>query len=214
MKATIFRQAVLGGAFVVLLSGCVRLDASKLPADDNSSLPSGQPLPGATSPVSTTSSQPAQPAGDSSVATTNQAVKTAPPKVSAHSDTTLATSSGDAVAVKPPDASADDTGSSFDNLELVDAGLSRKLAVLRVGSDRTASNLLSIYAGLKNKTGHVLEIEAQTIYKDKSDTALNDGKGSWIPMQLKAREQTEYRSVSLSPDAVDFMVRIRLKPTQ
>jgi hypothetical protein len=101
------------------------------------------------------------------------------------------------------------TGATFDNVEILDSSLQAKLAILRVGSDRTATNLLSIFVGLKNKTAHRLEIQAQTIYKDKSGNPLNHGQAGWISMTLKPHEESEYRSASISEDAVDFLVRIR-----
>jgi hypothetical protein len=100
-----------------------------------------------------------------------------------------------------------DDSSSFDNLEMTDESLKGKLTVLRVGSEPTANNLLSVFVGLKNKTGQVINIEVQTIYKDKSGNSLN--AGSWIPMTLKPHEETEYRSASISEFAVDFLVRVR-----
>jgi hypothetical protein len=100
-----------------------------------------------------------------------------------------------------------DASSSFDNLEIVDAGLNGKLAILRVGSDPSANNLLSVFAGLKNKTPNRLALEVETIYKDKDGNALN--AGSWIPMTLKPHQEKEYRSASISELAVDFLIRVR-----
>ena len=105
------------------------------------------------------------------------------------------------------DAAAD---SSFDNLDIVDDSLKGKVAVLRVGSERAQNNLLSVFAGLKNKTGHRLALEMETIYKDKEDNALN--AGSWIPMTLKPHEEKEYHSASISEQAVDFLIRVRRAP--
>lgn len=110
-------------------------------------------------------------------------------------------------AASPPPDSEADSGSGFDNLDIVDSSLKGKLAILRVGSEPTANNLLSVFAGLKNKTTHPLSIEVQTLYKDKVGSPLNDG--SWIPMTLKPHEETEYRSASISADAADFLIRIR-----
>lgn len=104
-------------------------------------------------------------------------------------------------------AEGTDAGSSFDNLEFADAGLNGKLAILRVGSEPSANNLLSVFAGLKNKTEHRLALEVETIYKDKDGNALN--AGSWIPLTLKPHEEKEYRSTSISAEAVDFLVRVR-----
>jgi hypothetical protein len=104
------------------------------------------------------------------------------------------------------------TGSNFDNVEILGSSLQGKLTVLRVGSDRTSTNLLSIFAGLKNETARRLEIQVQTLYKDKSGNRLGDGQGSWISLTLKPHAELEYRSASLSEDAVDFLVRIRKIP--
>jgi hypothetical protein len=110
------------------------------------------------------------------------------------------------------DTGASDAGLTFDNLDVVDSTLRGKLAVLRVGSQPTANNLLSVFVGLKNKTAHQLDLEVQTIYKDKDGQPLNEG--SWIPVSLKMHEETEYHSASISEGAVDFVVSVRhAKPT-
>jgi hypothetical protein len=102
------------------------------------------------------------------------------------------------------------SGSSFDNLDVVDASLNEKVAVLRIGSQLGDNNLLTVFAGLKNKTAHRVTVEVETIYKDKDGNALN--AGSWIPMTLKPHEEWEYRSASISEEAVDFLVRVRRAP--
>jgi len=104
--------------------------------------------------------------------------------------------------------SGTDAGSGFDNLEIVDAGLTGKMTVLRVGSESSANNLLSVFAGLKNKTAHRFALEVERIYRDKDGNALN--AGSWIPITLKPHEEREYRSTSISEEAVDFLIRVRL----
>jgi hypothetical protein len=101
--------------------------------------------------------------------------------------------------------------SSFDNLDIVDSSLVGKVGVLRVGSEVGENKLLSVFAGLKNKTGHRIELEVQTIYKDEFNNALNSG--SWIPFTLVAHEEKEYHSASISTQAVDFLIRIRRAPT-
>ena len=84
--------------------------------------------------------------------------------------------------------------SSIDNLEIVDASLKGKLAILRVGSNPTDNHLLSVFAGLKNETAKPLSLEVQTLYKDKLGNPLNDRKldsddaeaarGKGIPLRL------------------------------
>ncbi len=121
----------------------------------------------------------------------------------------LQSSSGIPVTTSSQDSSASDIATAFDNVDLVNSNLVGKLAILRVGSNRTEANLLSVFVGLKNETAHVLQLEVQTIYKDDSGQALTQGTGNWIPMKLKPREEADYRSVAISEDATDFLVRIR-----
>jgi len=122
---------------------------------------------------------------------------------------------GEAVSVQdsslpstmPNTISKNEVNANFDNLEIVDPSLKGRLAVLRVGSEPTQNNLLSVFVGVKNSTSKPLTLEIQTLYKDKLGNPLNEG--SWIPLTLKPKEETEYRSASISADAVDFLVRIR-----
>ncbi len=107
-----------------------------------------------------------------------------------------------------------DTASGFDNVDLVDGSLTGKLGVVRVGSDRSDENLLSILAALKNLTDRTLKLEAQTLYKDASGNWMNGGRAGWIAVDLKPHGQFNYRSESLSVDASDFLVRIRLAGTK
>ena len=100
--------------------------------------------------------------------------------------------------------------SSFDNLDLVDPSLVGKVGILRVGSEVGENKLLSVFAGLKNKTGHRIDLEIQTIYKDEFGNALNSG--SWIPFTLPAHQEKEYHSASITTQAVDFLVRVRRAP--
>jgi hypothetical protein len=95
----------------------------------------------------------------------------------------------------------------FDNVEVT--GLDGKLSVVSVGSDRTHTNLLSIFATLKNLTSSSLMIEAETLYKDANGDWMDGGKPSWLPLEIKPHQELEYRSASLSEEAQDFLVRIR-----
>jgi hypothetical protein len=116
---------------------------------------------------------------------------------------------------RPAAEQEDDTPASsydFDNLEVDSPELKGKLAVLRVGSERSDSNLLTVFTGLKNKSETALPIEVETVYKDKANQPLSDGRAGWIGITLKPHEETQYRSVALSVDATDFMVRIRRAP--
>ncbi len=106
-----------------------------------------------------------------------------------------------------------DNESGFDNVDLLDGSLTGKLGVLRVGSDRSDENLLSILAALRNLTGHPLKLEAQTLYKDANGNWMNGGCAGWIPLELKPHGQLNYRSESLSVGAQNFLVRIRLAGT-
>jgi hypothetical protein len=105
---------------------------------------------------------------------------------------------------------AADEDSTFDNVDVVDASLKGKLAVLRTGGEMGPTKLLSIFVALRNKTGHPLELEIETIYKDGYGNALNSG--SWISFTLKPHEDKEYHSTSISELATadsEYLVRVR-----
>lgn len=108
-------------------------------------------------------------------------------------------------------AFADETaGSTFDNIEVVDASLNSKLEITRVGSQAGDNGLLTVFAGFRNKTAHELNLDVETVYKDSAGTALNNA--SWIPMTLEAHEEKGYRSASISQQAADFIIRVRVTP--
>jgi hypothetical protein len=110
-------------------------------------------------------------------------------------------------------ASADDgtdSDNGFDNLEIVDPSLKGKITILRVGSEVGENKLLSVFAGLKDKTAHRLMLQLETVYKDKDGNDLNGG--SWFTMALKPHEEKEYHSASISVQAVDFVIRVRHAP--
>jgi hypothetical protein len=94
------------------------------------------------------------------------------------------------------------------NLDIVDDALKPKLDLVRIGAQRsTANNLLSVFMGLSNKTARKVEIEVETVYKDKSGNELNTG--SWINFTIQPHGDLDYRSSSISEAAVDFLIRVR-----
>jgi hypothetical protein len=102
-------------------------------------------------------------------------------------------------------ASHDD---SFDDVDVVDSSLNGKMSVLRVGSEIGSNKLLTVFTGLRNKTGRTLNLEIETIYKDTFGAALNTG--SWIPFTLAPHQEKEYHSASISEQATDFLIRVRI----
>lgn len=104
-----------------------------------------------------------------------------------------------------------DIGFDATKVDILDESLKPKLTLLRVGSSRSTGNVLAVFAGVQNNTGRTLPFEIETIYRDKNGNALN--RGSWIKLSLKPRDEIDYKSSSLSEDAVDFTIRIRRVPT-
>jgi hypothetical protein len=104
-----------------------------------------------------------------------------------------------------------DTSSGFENVDLLDGTLTGKLGVIDVGSNRSTDNLLNVCATLKNITGHTLKIEAQTLYRDASGNWINGGRAGWITLEIKPRGELAYRSASLTDEAQDYLVRVRLR---
>ncbi|MCE0498103.1 MAG: hypothetical protein LV481_09180 [Methylacidiphilales bacterium] len=201
--AMIFCRATLGGICLLLVAGCaggqsnpsVTANDPPLPQPAGNPSPQSVPPSAAPSPVSVVSPPPA--------------ASSAQPAPMQEPAAPLQSSSGVPVTTSPKDSGTSDTTTAFDNVDLVNANLVGKLAILRAGSSRTEDNLLSVFVGLKNETARVLQVEIQTIYKDSSGQALTQGTENWIPMKLKPHEEAQYRSVAISEDAADFLVRIR-----
>ena len=213
MRPHLARQLVLAGAFVV--TSCSYPHAGPSLPDGATSADMSSALPTqiqATQPTVPSASA-TYPTGHPSLRFPSSTAKqgtahSSPPSSSAPATPTVApAASAPATSNHEPETGSIDSGSDFDNLDVVDPSLKGQLGILRVGSEPTANDLLSVFAGLKNKTSHSLDIEVQTIYKDKAGDPLNEG--SWIPMTLKPHEESEYRSASISSDAVDFLVRVR-----
>jgi hypothetical protein len=101
------------------------------------------------------------------------------------------------------------TASDLDDLEIVNDSLKGKLAVLRIESSRSDSNLLAVLAGIKNQTSRRLDLEVQTVYRDKDGNSLSSGAGTWMTLTLKPHQETQYRSEAISEDATHFVVRVR-----
>jgi len=93
------------------------------------------------------------------------------------------------------------------NLDFVDEVLKRKLDLVSVDAQRGKNDLLVVTLGLNNRTSRKVELEVETVYKDKSGNELNTG--SWIPFTLQPHGDLNYRSSAISEAAVDFLIRIR-----
>ena len=93
------------------------------------------------------------------------------------------------------------------NLDIVDDVLKPKLDLTRIDAQRSRNNLLVVTLSLSNKTSRKVELEVETVYKDKGGNELNTG--SWIPFTLQPQGDLNYRSSSISEAAVDFLIRVR-----
>ncbi len=94
-----------------------------------------------------------------------------------------------------------------DNLDIVDDVLKPKLDLTRIDASRSRTNLLVVTLALSNKTGRKVDLEVETVYRDKGGNELNTG--SWIPFTLQPHGDLNYRSSSISEAAVDFLIRVR-----
>jgi hypothetical protein len=223
MRTLLWPLLVLGNA--LLLCGCADVttagytadeDAMPAPGSSPARVASSNPGPGKSGLASLTSGPAygaSNPTSAGMPATTHRAstitaLTTGPTYGATHFEKTNLYGPPDKSTVAEPALSSADE-EPFDNLEIVSPGLKSRLTVTRVGSDRTDDNLLTVFAGLKNKSSRPLPIEVQTLYKDKRDHSLSDGRKSWVPLTLKPHEEMQYRSVAISEAATDFVVRIR-----
>jgi hypothetical protein len=97
---------------------------------------------------------------------------------------------------------------------LLNPDLSRTLAVdSPVQVSRSTAGLLKIQLGLRNRTNdEQLQIQVQTIFKDKSGLVLNSESGAeapWQTLTLGPNELVYYTQQALQPEAVQYTVRVR-----
>jgi hypothetical protein len=97
---------------------------------------------------------------------------------------------------------------------VLDTDLQRTLAVdTPVLETRSAAGLLAIQVGLRNRrSDEQLQIQVQTIFKDKNGIVLNSVPGAeapWTTLTLSQNELVNYTAQALQPEAVKYTVRIR-----
>lgn len=105
-----------------------------------------------------------------------------------------------------------DSATKPDAQYVTSSALKGRLAVLRIRSNRNDSNLLTVSAGLKNRSSHSLPLQVATVFKDKDGQPLSDSQ-NWEEITLKPHEVTQYHSVATTEDASDYLVRVRALPT-
>ncbi|HUB68443.1 MAG TPA: DUF1425 domain-containing protein [Candidatus Methylacidiphilales bacterium] len=201
----VFHRILLSSCCLLFVAGCAGNLFNSPTTDNDTSLP--QPVENSSPALSAAPSPPAFFAAPAPPETPPSRKTVAP--LETLSGTPVTTSSGASLTAAQEDSAASGSNTGFDNVELVTPRLATRLAILRAGSDHTEDGLLTVFVGLKNKTARTLQIEVDTIYKDKSGQLLTEGKENWIPLKLKPYQEFQYRSVAISEDAADFLVRIR-----
>ena len=97
---------------------------------------------------------------------------------------------------------------------LLDQDLERTIAVDKQPiASRNAQNRLTIQLGLRNRTGkEVIQVQAQTIFKDANGQVLYTGNGNepaWDTLALTPNETKYYSQSALTDEAVKYTVRVR-----
>jgi len=78
---------------------------------------------------------------------------------------------------------------------------------------RNAHNILTVQASLRNQTSKALNIQVQTLFKDSKGMILYNDLGSevaWQSMTLSANETKSFTQNAMTPEATQFIVRVRL----
>ncbi len=97
---------------------------------------------------------------------------------------------------------------------LLDEDLERTIAVDKNPIvSRNGQNRLVIQVGLRNRTGkEVIQVQAQTLFKDSSGQVLytsNGNEPAWDTLALTPNETKYYTQTALTDEAAKYTVRIR-----
>ncbi|MES2309025.1 MAG: YcfL family protein [Verrucomicrobiota bacterium] len=78
---------------------------------------------------------------------------------------------------------------------------------------RNGKNLLVVQVALRNQTSKTLQIQVQTLFKDSKGMVLYSEVGNeaaWQSMVLSANETQSITQTSLTPQATQYTMRVRL----
>jgi len=86
---------------------------------------------------------------------------------------------------------------------------SKKIAVANQRLSWTSDGRLKVLVEIDNRSGRALDVQIQTIFKDKYGNMLED-QTSWEPIVLPRAASTLYTATALDKRAEKFLIRIRL----
>ncbi len=78
---------------------------------------------------------------------------------------------------------------------------------------RNAQNYLTVQASLRNRSSKTVQIQIQTLFKDSKGVVLYNDLGSevaWQSMVLSANETKSFTQNAMTPEATQYIVRVRL----
>lgn len=95
---------------------------------------------------------------------------------------------------------------------LLDRDLSDDIAVDLIRTGPNQNHYLTVQANLRNRTGHDMELQVQSLFYDAKGSILNSSLGNetaWTTLVLTANQTVSYRAQALTTDGDRFTVRVR-----
>lgn len=89
----------------------------------------------------------------------------------------------------------------------------KAITTLKINTDRsgirtTSTGTIEVWAVLRNRTDHDLQVEGKTMFFDESQAPLND-ESTWRRVYIPANGTAVYRESSLNDRAEYFVVELR-----
>ena len=91
---------------------------------------------------------------------------------------------------------------------LLDKSLKKRIAVDRTGLKTLADGRVQVVANLRNRTSSDLEIQVQTVFKDRDGVSTQEDS-AWEMRFLAAHETETYELMSRGTNAEKYTIRIR-----
>jgi uncharacterized protein YcfL len=89
------------------------------------------------------------------------------------------------------------------------SSLSRNLQVVSINQSKANEDLLRIQVNLANLTKKPLNLNYKIEWMDEAGIVINDSSAVWVPLYVRGAESVAVQSVSSSPKATNFWLKLQ-----
>ena len=89
------------------------------------------------------------------------------------------------------------------------SSLSKNLEVVSVNQATANGDLLKIQVNLKNVSAKELNLNYKVEWMDEAGIVINDSSAVWMPLYVRGAENVAVQSVSTTPRAKNFWLKLQ-----